>query len=217
MQGRYKAILVEADEYLTELSRYIHLNPVRVGIVERPEQYQWSSYPNYTDHSTPPAWLTTGFILGCFAKEIEDAHKKYRTFVEDRLGKEYESPLKRTIGASILGSTAFVAEITATYLKGKEDGNIPALRQLNSRPTPEEIMKEAQAELGDDEKLVRRAAIHLCHKYSGLRLRELGECFNVRDTAISEASRRFARELDGNVKLRDRVERIKGKLKKCGM
>lgn len=78
-------------------------------------------------------------------------------------------------------------------------------------------MKEAQAELGDDEKLVRRATIHLCHKYSGLRLRELGECFNVRDTAISEASRRFARELDGNVKLRDRVERIKGKLKKCGM
>ena len=217
LQGRYKAILVEADEYLTELSRYIHLNPVRVGIVERPEQYQWSSYPIYTSHSKPPAWLKTGFILGCFAKKIEDAHKKYRTFVEDRLGKEYESPLKRTIGTSMLGSADFVEEITATYLKGKEDGNIPALRQLNRRPTPEEIMKEAQAEFAEDEKLVRRATIHLCHKYSGLRLREIGECFNVRDTAISEASRRFARELDGDGKLRERVKRIKGKLKICRM
>ncbi len=216
-QGRYKAILVEADEYLAELSRYIHLNPVRVGIVERPEQYRWSSYPSYTGQSKPPAWLGTGFILGCFAKKIENAQKKYRTFVEDRLGKEYESPLKRTIGTSILGSADFVEEVTTTHLQGKEDGNIPALRQLNSRPTPEEIMKEAQAEFAEDEKLARRAATHLCHKYSGLRLREIGECFSVRDTAISEASRRFAREMDGDRKLRERVERIKGKLKICGM
>ncbi|HDO21625.1 MAG TPA: transposase, partial [Nitrospirae bacterium] len=42
-QGRYKAIVVDADEYAEELSRYIHLNPVRAGIVERPEEYQWSS------------------------------------------------------------------------------------------------------------------------------------------------------------------------------
>ncbi|MCK5545000.1 MAG: transposase, partial [Desulfobulbaceae bacterium] len=44
-QGRYKAILVEIDEYAKELSRYIHLNPVRAGMVEKPEAYQWSSYP----------------------------------------------------------------------------------------------------------------------------------------------------------------------------
>jgi putative transposase len=216
-QGRYKAILVEADEYLAELSRYIHLNPVRVGIVERPERYRWSSYTDYTGHSEPPAWLRTGFILGCFAKQTEDARKKYRTFVEDRLGKECESPLKKTIGASILGSTDFIEKISATHLNGKEDANIPALRQLNSRPTTEAIMKEARAEFGEDEKMVRRATIHLCHKYSGLRLREIGDYFNVRDTAISEASRRFARELDANGKLREKVERIKGKLKICRM
>ena len=216
-QGRYKAILVEADEYLAELSRYIHLNPVRVGIVERPEQYQWSSYPSYTGYSKPLAWLRTGFILGCFAKKTEDAHKKYRTFVEDRLGKEYESPLTRTIGTSILGSASFVEEISATYLQGKEDANIPALRQFTSRPTLEEILKEAQAEFTDDERLARRATIHLCHKYSGMRLREIGERFNVRDTAISEASRRFARELDTNGRLRGIVERIKGKLQICRM
>jgi hypothetical protein len=217
LQGRYKAILVDADEYLVELSRYIHLNPVRVGIVERPEQYQWSSYLSYTGHIKPPAWLHTGFILGCFAKQAENACKKYRTFVEDRLGKEYESPLMKSIGTSILGSIAFVDEISTVYLQGKVDRNIPALRQITSRPTLESIIKETQVEFADDEKLARRATMHLCRKYSGMRLQEIGECFNVGDTAISEASRRFARELDADEKLKGRVEKIKGKLKICRM
>jgi len=43
LQGRYKAILVEKDEYAQELSRYIHLNPVRAKMVEKPDQYEWSS------------------------------------------------------------------------------------------------------------------------------------------------------------------------------
>ena len=46
-QGRYKAIVVEADEYAKELSRYIHLNPVRAGIVKMPEEYKWSNYCYY--------------------------------------------------------------------------------------------------------------------------------------------------------------------------
>jgi len=216
-QGRYKAILIEADDYLSELSRYIHLNPVRVGIVEKPEQYQWSSYRSYIGQSKPPEWLNTGFILGCFAQKTTDAQNKYRIFVEDRLGEEYESPLKRTIGTSILGSAAFIDEITTTHLQGKEDGNIPALRQLTSRPTPKEIVTAVRAEFSDNEKLVRRASIHLCHKHSGLRLGEIGENFHVRDTAISEASRRFARELGADKKLREAVARIKGRLRICGM
>ena len=47
-QGRYKALLVNIDEYAQELSRYIHLNPVRAGMVEKPEEYKWLSYKDYT-------------------------------------------------------------------------------------------------------------------------------------------------------------------------
>ena len=216
-QGRFKAILVEADEYLTELSRYIHLNPVRIGIVVKPEEFKWSSYRSYTGHNKPPEWLKTGFTLGCFAQKTVDAQNNYRIFVEDRLGHECDSPLKGTIGTSILGSTAFIEEISATYLQGKEDGNIPVLRQLIKRPTPEEIMAEAKVEFPDDEKLARRASIHLCHKHTGQRLGEIGESFNVRDTAISEASRRFSKELETEGKLKEMMARIKGRLKICGM
>ena len=62
-QGRYKGVLVDIDEYAQELSRYIHLNPVRANMVEAPEQYAWSSYRYYTGFKKPPKWLKTDFIL----------------------------------------------------------------------------------------------------------------------------------------------------------
>jgi len=65
-QGRYKAILVDADEYAKELSRYIHLNPVRAAIVKTPEEYKWSSCRYYTLRRKAPVWLQRGFILSYF-------------------------------------------------------------------------------------------------------------------------------------------------------
>ena len=52
-QGRYKAIVCEADEYLLELVRYIHLNPVRAGIVQKPEEYEYSSHRSYLETVGP--------------------------------------------------------------------------------------------------------------------------------------------------------------------
>jgi putative transposase len=53
-QGRYKAILVESDQYAKELSRYIHLNPVRAKMSEMPEAYDWSSYNYYIGRKKAP-------------------------------------------------------------------------------------------------------------------------------------------------------------------
>ena len=44
-QGRYRAEMIEDESYYWTVSRYIHLNPVRAGLVSRPEQWEWSSYP----------------------------------------------------------------------------------------------------------------------------------------------------------------------------
>ena len=59
-QGRYKAILVDKDSHLIELSRYIHLNPWRVRRGARdPLKYQWSSLKAYTGREKAPPWLVT--------------------------------------------------------------------------------------------------------------------------------------------------------------
>ena len=100
-QGRYQAILVEADAYAVEPSRYMHLNPVRAGMAAKPEHYQWSSYQRYIGQCTTPAWLKTDFILGYFGRKASDANNSYRRFVEDLLDSEYESPLTATVASTV--------------------------------------------------------------------------------------------------------------------
>ncbi len=67
-QGRYKAILVEKDSYLLELSRYIHLNPVRVGAVSRAWEYSWSSAAVYVGKAAVAEFLTVGDVLAHFGR-----------------------------------------------------------------------------------------------------------------------------------------------------
>ena len=81
-QGRFRAIHVDREEYLVHLSRYIHLNPVAAGLVDRPEQWEFSSYLEYIcqRQGTLPKcdWLQTVFPT------VDD----YRRFVESVIGKD---------------------------------------------------------------------------------------------------------------------------------
>jgi REP element-mobilizing transposase RayT len=212
-QGRYKAILVEADEYATELSRYIHLNPVKAAMAARPEDWPWSSYRAFIGQGRAPDWLKREYILGYFGKKAADAEKKYRAFVEDRLGKAYESPLQDTFGTAILGSAEFVEAITAEHLTTREiERDLPALRQFVPRPALDEILSAVSSVISSDEKLARQAGMYLCHRYSGEKLRTIGDLYNVRESAISEASRLFPRKMERDEKLGKSIEKIKGEL-----
>jgi putative transposase len=57
-QGRYKAIIVEKDNHLMSLCRYVVLNPLRVGLIARPEQWRWSSYRATIGLVKKPSFLT---------------------------------------------------------------------------------------------------------------------------------------------------------------
>jgi putative transposase len=207
-QGRYKAILVEADSYATELSRYMHLNPVRAKIVELPEEYIWSSYQHYIGTTAIPAWLNINFILR-YCGNKEDARTRYEPFVEERIGKTYESPLKDTVAGTILGSTSFIETIQQTHIpKYLQENGIPALPQIKPRPSVDEIMPSARVLLVDNEKLACQMGIYLCHKHSGMKLKEIGEKFNMRESAICEASRHIKDKAVQDGALRKQIETI---------
>ena len=139
-QGRFKAILVDADEYATELSRYIHLNPVRAEMVDNPADYPWSSYQYYVGQKRSPKWLVTDFILGYFGRSRSDAPKAYRDFVEAMVNREYESPLKEVFASTILGDEGFIKAIQKKYLVStRNDRNVPALTELSAGRTIEEV------------------------------------------------------------------------------
>jgi putative transposase len=212
-QGRYKAILVEADEYAGELSRYIHLNPVRAGITDRPEGYRWSSYQYYIGKKQRPRWLTVDYVLDYFGKKTTAAQKKYSDFVNALIDKEYDSPLKETVASTILGGIEFVNKIKDKYLSGKGiDRNLPALREL-TKTSIEEIIREVEAALGKNEVLSKKASIYLCHRYSGRTLREIGRHFSIGESAVSQTSKRFSMLLDRDKKLNKKIKYICNRLK----
>jgi len=108
-QGRYKAVMVDADAYLLELAAYIHLNPVRAHISERPENHHWSSYRAYLGEGTF-SWLETETILSHFSKNGTEARAKFVGFVEERMteGRREEFHGEKNRDSRIFGDDRFV-------------------------------------------------------------------------------------------------------------
>ena len=82
-QGRYKAILVQREAYLLELTRYVELNPVRAKLVASPEQWLWSSYSCHIGSEPAPSWLNITSTLMIFGTETVAAIAAYRKFGTD--------------------------------------------------------------------------------------------------------------------------------------
>jgi putative transposase len=104
-QGRYKAILVDKDSYLLELSRYVVLNPVRAHMVDKPEDWRWSSYPATIGMQRGFEGLATDAMLLQFGKQRNCAIERFREFVSQGVGQEIWHDLKHQI---YLGDKKFV-------------------------------------------------------------------------------------------------------------
>lgn len=76
---------------------------------------------------------------------------------------------------------------------------------------PLDVITQAIESLGH-ERISRKAGIYLCHKYSGANLKEIGECFGIGESAVSQASRRFMVEMERDQELRTLVDKIGAKL-----
>src|SRR5207302_1481711 len=85
-QGRFHSIVVDTDHYFTTVSRYIHLNPVRAGLVQKPEDYAWSNYRSIMRGQSDPL-ADSSFLLGHFGKDPAEQRSTYCRFVEDALHK----------------------------------------------------------------------------------------------------------------------------------
>ncbi|MBM9535607.1 transposase [Desulfobulbus alkaliphilus] len=114
-QGRYKAVLVDGESYLLELVRYIHLNPLRAGMVRSPDQYPWTSHLAYLGLDNLP-WLTTDELLGQFGRQAGKARKAYARFLQDGLDEAYRKEFHcggtdpRILGSDDFAATALAAE-----------------------------------------------------------------------------------------------------------
>ena len=110
-QGRYKAIVVEANSYLIPLLRYVHRNPIRSRMVENAVDYPWSSHSAYLGREYLP-WLTTDYVLSMFSDRENIARDRYRAFFDEALeeGKKSEYHCG-TYDGRILGDDTFADEV----------------------------------------------------------------------------------------------------------
>lgn len=109
-QGRYKAILCDRDAYLLELVRYIHLNPVRVGLVKLPEEYLWTSHLSYVGKRGDDI-VDSKFVLSQFGKNRRDALRGYRKFILDGLDMGHQEKYYKVKDQRFLGEDKFVEKV----------------------------------------------------------------------------------------------------------
>lgn len=192
-QGRYKAILVEADAYLHQLSRYIHLNPVRIGLVKDPADYPYSSYKYFISSTKSPDWLNTGFILSLFDSNANKARSLYKKFVLEGIGNETDIIRKNINFGFLLGSPEFVEDIKAGFIEGRQDREIPVLKAAQTQLNPNDI-KKAVIDIISNTKLSRKIYIYLIRKHTSLSLKEIAALFdNISDAGVSVLYNRLGR------------------------
>ncbi len=132
-RGRYKAILIDADEHLSAVVRYIHLNPVDAGIVKMPEDYRWSSHKYYLQTKGAPNWLNVREVL-----EQVGGRKAFHEFVlagnEEALEGFYESGRQ----SPVLGGEQFVERIRGPTAKLAREH--PRYERRGLQPEAEQVI-----------------------------------------------------------------------------
>jgi len=112
-QGRYKALLVDKDNYMLELVRYVHLNPVRAGLVATPVDYEWSGHRAYLGQEHI-SWLTCDAVLAQFGNAVGSAREQYAGFVMAALDEKHRAEFHRGSDDSrLLGEDRFLQQVMA--------------------------------------------------------------------------------------------------------
>jgi REP element-mobilizing transposase RayT len=178
-QGRFKAILVDGDAYLLELSRYVVLNPVRAGMVKAPADWPWSSYRASVGLEPPQPWLAVDGLLVHFAEQRSLAQTRYAKFVAE--GIKAESPWSSLKGQVYLGDEQFVQRMQACMQADKRDDiQIPATQRRPPQRTLQEIEQAAQD---------RNAAIVMAHATGAYSYQQIASYFGVHFTTVGRIVR----------------------------
>jgi len=190
LQGRFHAVLVEAETHALELTRYVHLNCCRAGLTEHPARYHWHSYPAYLGVRRAPGWLDWQTMLGEFGGTEGAARISYRRFIEAGLNSSPVNPLANVVDGWLLGSDLFV-----------EKWRHAAGNRMPEPASLETIVAAVAGRFGAEPSHLRQrgrhangareAAIALARELRGDALADVAEYFGrVSRSAITETVRR---------------------------
>ncbi len=213
-QGRYKALLIDAESFLLELVRYIHNNPVRAGIVKLADNYLWSSHTVYLGDVSVP-WVTTDWILSQFSNDKKRAVDLYRDFVvagrDEGHRKEFHHG---TIEGRILGDDRF-----------GEGALVKAAQQVPRKTTMKHVLKKVCQQYGIRQNDLssggrqrqisepRSVAAYIVREIEHLSLTELSLELKRDLSGLSQAASRLGQKMRNDSALLEHVMKIKQSLR----
>jgi len=212
--SRFKAIFMQKDVFLLDLSRYVAWSPVREGLARKPEAFPWSHDQAMSGKAPAPAWLETGWTLSRLGGGAS-GRKAWARFVA--AGKSAPSPLENVRRQAYLGDKRFV-ERAQSLLSSRDSGQRVQRRRRGAGDTSlARIQRVVAGEWGVSVARLQRhggeakvAGLYLARKLTPLSNREIGEAFGVGEARVSSAKREV--EEGGRRGLLSRLEKLRGRL-----
>ena len=211
-QGRYKSIIIDGDSYFLELTRYIHLNPVKAKMVKSPEEYRWTSFHGYMKKKGDE-YINKDKIKLYLDMKTEE----YKKFVLEGINIKTDL-FKNVYAGFLLGSVEFIKE-KLKDLKGQVEGEeISYKKSLKGQVKKEDIIngvtryyKKSLEEICNDKwrpMKEKKITIYLMKKFTDLTNNEIGKIFGMTYSAISKSKRCIADLIKQNKDIKKEVERI---------
>jgi REP-associated tyrosine transposase len=229
-QGRYKAHLVEGQRYLSELSRYIHLNPVRIKRYEKSSvkarrniiaNYTWSSFAAYIGLTASPELLDITPVLSTWGKSDADRMKNYSKYVEDALCKRVDNPFETALRQQIIGSESFAEKIMRGKILNKkvkdarEERALIHFKKSIHPKTVIEVVSEYYRVTKTDllqrkgsHREARKLATYLCCKHctSHTSLTGMGKLFGISLSGLTRSRDKVEQGMKDDIGLSNKIE-----------
>jgi len=223
-QGRYKSFLIDADNYLLEVSRYVHLNPVRIdeysdlSVADKKKllmSYVWSSYGDYIFRGSRFPFLCIDDVLSWF----DGSKKRYAGFVESAVDDK-TNPLEMGKGHGIVGEDSFIENLRME-MAGESRREQPAVKKMIKRIeaqkicslvaevynfSPEKLLKKGRVTVARD------VAIDMLYRFGGMNQREIGELMGIDYSSVSVAMKRLQQKAETDRELRRKIEDIRSQV-----
>lgn len=228
-QGRYKAFLVDADNYLLAVSRYLHLNPVRVIAMEsqsfrerwqHAQNYQWSSLSGYTEEQRRVHFIKYNKLLS-----MAGGHKGYTQFIVDGLKQDINNPFQQIYRSMILGDEDFIIRIKQYIHRAskREQPEYSELQQQSFSIDPVRLLKIIMQTCGIEEKIlhthhrygiIRGMVAEFLYRYCEITQKQIGHYLgNIDYISVHMLRKRLHARIGIDAKLKNRFEELETKIK----
>lgn len=215
-QGRFKSIVVDKDSYFLELSRYIHLNPVRAKITDNPAKYRWSSYLVYLGKKD--SLLDRDRVKQC----LDMNTGQYERFILEGI-KDPRDPFKNVYAGFLLGSVKFIKEKLEDLRCQVEGDEISHKQTIRLTASKDDIIKAITDKYRKTIEQIRiskhrpmkekNLAVYLLRKYTSLTSKEIGIELGMKPMAVSKSALRMVRFISQDKGVKREVEEIMSTVK----